>query len=80
MKMSPESRNTKKRGREKRKCDEQTRMVWEVWDLEKAESFSQSGRLGRIKTMAQRQIDGGFLDCTSLQHQCTTVKWVQGHN
>lgn len=79
LKMSPESRNTKKTGRERRKCDEQTRMLWEVWDLEKAGSYSQSWRLGRIKTMAQRQIDTGFRDCTPLQHQCTTVEWVQGH-
>lgn len=37
LKMSPESQKQKKTRRERRKCDEQTRMLWEVRDLETME-------------------------------------------
>ena len=46
LKMSPESQKQKKTRREWRKCDEQTRMLWEVWDLETVEGRNAPRRVG----------------------------------
>lgn len=71
LKMSPELQKQKRRRREWRKCDEQTRLLWEVWDLETIEGRHGplGEEIGRNKDNGTKgERDVGFLDCTPLQH------------